>query len=72
MGTVSGPFKGAYTPTESSRVQSSGIYGEQSFLWNGFLQTLWFTFVSYFPAIYPIYIHLHSVDAAYFMYLEHH
>jgi len=35
MGTVSGPFKGAYTPTESSRVQSSGIYGGQSFAWNG-------------------------------------
>ena len=35
MGTVSGPFKGAYTPTESSRVQSSGIYGGQSIIWNG-------------------------------------
>jgi len=36
MGTVSGPFKCAYTPTESSRVQSSGIYGGQSTVWNGF------------------------------------
>jgi hypothetical protein len=39
MGTVSGPLQGAYKPTESSRVQSNGIYGWQSNVGNGLSPT---------------------------------